>query len=130
MKEWKVKQYLYHKLNTDFKDDLNKVEVVYDDDNIAEGAIKHFYEKVDVWLYPAKSYFVAICYAYWLSQDYDEDFYELLNDKDLLYGNDPEFKIYNESPEIYNEILDKVTLIPDSGMVPDVREYYEAECGI
>jgi hypothetical protein len=130
MKDWKVKQYMYHQLNSDYSDDLNKVETVYNEDTVIEDAVRHFYEKVDQWLYPAKSYFVAICYAYWLSEDYDEDFMECLNDKDLLYGNDPYYKTYDESPDIYNSILDQIELLPNTGMVPDVREYYELECGI
>ena len=130
MKDWKVKQYMYHQLNSDYSDDLNKVETVYNEDTVIEDAVKHFYEKVDQWLYPAKSYFVAICYAYWLSEDYGEDFMECLNDKDLLYGNDPYYKTYDESPDIYDSILDQIRLLPNTGMVPDVREYYELECGI
>lgn len=130
MKEWKIRQFVYHKIHTNFSDNLNNVSVVYSEENIVDDAVMHFHEKVDDWLYPAKSYFVAICYAYWLAQDYGEEFFEVLNDPDLLYGNDPYFKTYREAPEIYDAILGQIELPPKDGMVPDVRKYYNAECGI
>mgnify|MGYP001023642107 CR=1 FL=1 len=130
MQEWKIRQYIYHKLHTNFSDNLNNVPVVYNEATIVEDAVKHFHEKVDEWLYPAKSYFVAICYAYWIAQDYKEEFFDLLNDPELLYGNDPYFKTYREDPETYDAILNEIELPPSDGMVPDVRKYYEAECGI
>ena len=48
---------------TEHKDDLNKVDIVWRPDSIVNDAVRHFDEKVDEWIYPAKSYFVAICYA-------------------------------------------------------------------
>ena len=98
MKEWQVKQEVYHRLNKNHTDDLNKVEIVFDDNQevIIKNAIRHFNEKVDEWLYPAKSYVVAICYAYWVSRDFNEDFYDLLNEPMLLAGNDPYFKTYEK----------------------------------
>lgn len=130
MQEWKIKQDIYHRLNSDYKDDLNKVDIVITD-TIKEDALRHFDEKVDQWIYPAKSYFVAFCYAYWISVDYNEDFWELLKDPDLLYGNDPYFKPYSEeTAEIYDYLFDMVDWpIPMKGMVPDVKEYYDAEIG-
>jgi len=128
MKSWKVKQEIYHRLTQTFTDDLNEVSISYTDD-IVNDAVRHFYEYVDQWIYPAKSYFVAICYAQWISEDYDEDFYSLLNDPDLLHGNDPHFVIYDNDSETYDAIIERVPFINMAGMVPDVREYYEAECG-
>ena len=71
-----------------------------------------------IWIYPAKSYAVAICYANWLSQDFKEPFFDLLDDKDLLYGNDPYFKRYSEDPkQTYIDILNKINLDDEFGMV-------------
>jgi len=129
MKLWKIKQEIYHRLNKDYNDDLNKVNIINSQDIVGD-AVKHFYENVSEWIYPAKSYFVAICYATWICEDYGEDFYQLLNDPELLYGNDPYFVPYDLDPETYDAILDQVPIIPTKGMVPDVRKYYEAECGL
>lgn len=127
MKEWKVKQEIFHRLNRSYKDDLNKVTISYTDDTVND-AIRHFHEKIDEWIYPAKSYFVAICYAQWIAEDFNEDFYQLLNDPDLLYGNDPHFVTYKEDVDTYDNIIKEIDWpIPMKGMVPDVREYYEEE---
>lgn len=129
MKEWKVRQEIYHRLNKDYSDDLNKVDILFTD-NIVEDALKHFREYVDQWIYPAKSYFVAICYASWIAQDFNEDFYEVLDDEMLLAGNDPYFIPYNSDRETYDKILKEIELpLPLTGMVPDVKEYYDEEIG-
>ena len=73
MQEWKIKQEIYHRLNTEHTDDLNKVDIVITT-NVKEDALRHFVEYVDEWIYPAKSYAVAYCYAHWISIDYNENF--------------------------------------------------------
>src|SRR6056300_1314661 len=127
MQEWKIKQEVYHRLNTEHSDDLNKVDIVINK-HVKEDALRHFFEYVKEWIYPSKSYVVAFCYAYWISQDYNEDFWELLRDRILLAGNDPHYKTYDESPEVYDYLFDNVDWpIPMKGMVPDIYEYYKEE---
>jgi len=126
-KEWKIRQALYHKLNSDYTDDLKKIKIEISRD-VVENAIRYFYNVDMPFIYPSKSYVVAICYAYWLSKDFGEDFYELLNDKDLLYGNDPYFKTYEEDTKTYDEILKKVMPLDENkGIVSDIKNYYMAE---
>jgi hypothetical protein len=127
MKDWKIKQELYHRLNVVHEDDLSKVNI-QKTNNVVDDAIKYFNERDVGWIYPSKSYVVAICYAWWLSHDFQEDFADLLNDKDLLYGNDPYFKPYSEDTDTYNAIIDKVLPINETkGMVPDIKKWYTAE---
>jgi len=127
MKDWKIKQELYHRLNREHEDDLKNFDVEVSSD-IVENAIKYFKRNDMGWIYPAKSYAVAICYAWWLATDFKEDFYDLLNDEELLYKNDPFFRPYTASKDIYNEILDKVLPIDEkAGMVPDIKKWYNAE---
>ena len=127
MKEWKIRQEIYHRLNRVYDDDLNKVDIVFRE-NIVDEALRHFKERVDEWIYPAKSYFVAICYASWLAEDFNEDFYELLDDEMLLAGNDPYFVVYSNDRDTYDAILKDIQLpLAMTGMVPDVRGYYEDE---
>lgn len=126
-KEWKIRQALYHKLNSDYTDDLKKVKIEINK-NVVENAVRYFYNTDMPFIYPSKSYVVAICYAYWLSKDFGEDFYELLSDKDLLYGNDPYFKTYEEDTKTYDKILKKVIPLDENkGIVPDIKNYYMAE---
>jgi len=126
-KEWKIRQKLYHKTNTEHDDDLNKLHTEYSS-NIIETAVKYFNDRDLGFVYPAKSYVVAICYAYWLSKDFNENFYELLSDKDLLFGNDPYFKTYEEDTKTYDEILKNIMPFNENkGIVPDIKNYYMAE---
>lgn len=129
MLDWKTRQQLFNSTAEEFTDDLNKVDIRTEEDSVT-WAVKHFNERVDEWVYPAKSYFVAICYAYWISLDFRYDFLDLLDDPNLLAGNDPYFKIYSEDKATYNAILEQIE-IPDPssqmGMVPDVRSYYVEE---
>jgi len=130
MKEWQIKQEIYHRLNPKPIDDLNKLKLIYTRENIKEDALKHFYERVEDLIYPAKSYFVAICYAAWISEDYQENFYDLLKDPNLLAGNDPYYKTYKEDPNVYDFLLENITFpLSMTGMTPDVKEYYDAEIG-
>jgi len=126
MQEWKVKQQLYHKLNRNHPDDLKWVTIEESDD-IVNDAIRYFNEKDVGWIYPAKSYMVAICYATWIAEDYGEDFYNVLSDPELL-PLDSYFVPYKEDSDTYNSILKNVN-IEMKGMVPDVRRYYDAELG-
>jgi len=130
MQEWKVRQQYFDAMNGSdgYKDDLNHVEInLVEGDEIVDEAIRHFKEYVDEWIYPSKSYVVAICYAQWISDDFDEDFYEVLNDSELLL-HDPYFVPYDEDKYAYDEIIENVLpLDMRSGMVPDIYEYYKEE---
>lgn len=126
--EWKILQEMYHCINTEHGDDLSDKTVEYSD-NIVADCLRYFTEKNVGWIYPAKSYMVAICYAKWLSEIYGDDFYSYLDDADLLYNNDPYFVPYSRDQESYDEIIKIIGKDFDqqSGMVPDVREYFEKE---
>ena len=127
MKEWQIRQEVYRRLNTDMKDNLNGVEINWRPDTIVDDAVRHFNEKVDEWIYPAKSYFVGICYANWIADDFEENFLDVLDDPNLL-PNDPYFKRYSEDMETYDEILHFANWNNNKqGMVPDVRQYYNEE---
>lgn len=118
---------MFHRLNRDHEDDLKKFDITFSN-NVVDDAILHFRERIDLWIYPAKSYFVAICYASWLSEDFGEDFWDLLADPDLLAGNDPYYQPYGADPETYDSIISQLVFpLEYIGMVPDVRKYYEQE---
>ena len=129
MDEWKLRQEIYHRLNTEHTDDLNDKAVVFTN-NVVEDAIRYFNERDIGWIYPSKSYMVGICYAKWLSEEFGGDPLEYLNDPDLLYGNDPYFVTYNEDKETYDSILDKILgwkFNSTLGMCPDVKNYFIEE---
>ena len=130
MKDWKVRQEIYHRLNSDHSDDLNRVEIQEcPDSQILDYAIEYFTNDKIGWVYPAKSYVVGICYALWLTKDFGGGFYEYLNDPELLYGNDPYFVPYDKDQQTYDNIINSVGLGFDQrvGVIPDIRHYYEEE---
>lgn len=126
MKEWKIRQEIYHRLVSDHGDDLNQQSIEMSSD-IANTAIRYFYERDIGWIYPGKSYAVAVLYARWLSQDYNENFIQLLDDPDLLHGNDPYFVPYSQDPQNYVKIIAALPEDSSTGMIPDIRAYYEKE---
>ena len=129
MKEWKIRQEVYHRINQVFDDDLNTKEIVLSDD-ITNNAVRYFTERDIGWIYPAKSYMVGICYARWISEHFGGDPIEYLDDVDLLYGNDPYFVTYTDNSTIYDQILEAIggwKFDTAQGMVPDVRQYFDDE---
>jgi len=141
MKDWKIRQELFHRLNKDHDDDLSKHEIVYRNGGVKEkqelvkDILAYFCSDIETakelgWIYPAKSYVVAICYAHWISDFFDEDFYTILNDDLLLYGNDPYFVTYDNAKFVYDVVLSMLHVQDynwDRGIVPDVYEYFKHE---
>ena len=129
MEDWKIRQELYHRLNTVHDDDLNDKDIVITD-NIVTDAVRYFKEDNLGWIYPSKSYMVAICYARWLSAEFGGNPIDYLNDIDLLFGNDPYFVTYDEDTVKYNQILGYIgswQFNETKGMVPDVKSYFLKE---
>ncbi len=134
MKEWKVKQILYHRLNPETPDMYGPDDIEMMDDVSDEAIIEmiksymggYVPEKV---IYPAKSYFVALVYSRLLRDHFGEDPIVVLNDADLLHGNDPYFVQYSEAQNIYDAVLEAfgwdfdITL----GEIPDVANYFSEE---
>lgn len=127
--DWKIKQEIYHRLKNQHDDDLSRHTVEMNED-IVGPAVRYFLENTQGWVYPAKSYVVAICYARWLSEQYGGSGYEYLEDPDLLYGNDPYFVTYSTDPLTYHNILNNIgswSFNETKGIIPDVRKYFEEE---
>ncbi len=134
MKSWKVNQQIYHRLNPETPDMYgpDDIEIMEHADSYTITAMVAKYmqgyipEKV---IYPAKSYFVALVYARLLRDHFDEIPLMVLNDPDLLFGNDPHFQTYHDAQHIYDAILNvfgwdfDLTL----GEIPDVQSYFMDE---
>jgi hypothetical protein len=128
--EHKLRQQVFYLLKRDFDDDLANFDIeVVEGLDIVKCAIQYFNDTELGWVYPSKSYVVAICYSKWISKIWDEDFYKILNDPELLYNNDPYFVPYENSKEIYDAIISSVGLDFDEtlGIIPDVKKYFLEE---
>lgn len=129
MEEWKVRQEVYHRLNPVHDDDLFDKEITMSLD-IVGNAVRYFTERDVGWIYPAKSYMVAICYARWMAKDFGGRAIDYLDDDDLLYHNDPYHLPYSSDAKTYIQILHLIggwQFNEELGMVPDVKQYYLKE---
>jgi hypothetical protein len=108
-KEWKRRQEDFHQMHheeiEDWLEEKSYQVIPMHDDALAQEVIRHFQEDVRELIYPAKSYMVAIVYAQGLAKHFGENFFEALNDPDLLAGLDPWFRPYSEHKNVYDKVL-------------------------
>lgn len=127
---WRMWQKIYASI-VDVHDDAMENFNVVTDDEIVANALSYFDTRSDVAVYPSKSYAVAIVYATFLSEWYDVDFYEVLNDDGLFLNTDPNFLPYRRASATYDAILKGLTTRIDwrlSGWVPKSFDYCYREC--
>jgi hypothetical protein len=129
MKDWKTRQEIYHRIETNHDDDLKNFEIEISETTV-EDAVRYFTTTNIGWVYPAKSYMVGICYAKWLSKDFGGLPLEYLEEETLLHNNDPYFVKYSNDPLTYRKILASIggwNFDEHIGIVPDVYKYYLKE---
>lgn len=129
MKEWKIRQDVYHRTHeiTDAAFDI--IEQDLDDESLIEDIIRYMTAPESRLLYPTKAYAVAIVYATLLAEYFDENFIEALSDPDLLYGNDKYFVPYMEAPHIYNRVIGQISveLCFDNPQISATKDYFLKE---
>lgn len=108
MKEWKVRQHVFHR-TTPPTDMIEKKPVIICDEAgmvLVNRIVLYFSEQSGPeLLYPSKAYAVAIVYAHLLAKYFDEDVISCLSDPDLLFGNDAHFVPYAQDPKTYDCVL-------------------------
>lgn len=109
MKEWKLRQHIFHQFHQGqtLGDELEKEIIVeeWEPATVIKRALDYPKIQTKELYYPGKSYAVAVTFALLLKKHFGTDLYEALNDDKLLYGNDPYYRPYFESPEIYDAII-------------------------
>lgn len=105
-------------------DDIN-LPYTFDYNNIDEQVID-FFKNGSKLIYPAKSYFVAIIYAKCLEKYFQIDFYESLNDIDLL-PDDCYFSTYNQNKDIYDNIIENIEDIWQYDSIMKTVTYFKKE---
>lgn len=112
MKEWKVRQEIYHR--TVAINDTSPPTLVVGGDLVPH-IVEYFTTELgDKLVYPAKSYAVAMIYARLLSKYFDEEFYTALNDPALLYNNDQHFVPYYKAIKTYDDAILRVSAVRDA----------------
>lgn len=130
--EWKIRQEIYHRLNTEHDDDMKNFDIEVTE-NVVQDAVRYFKNRDIGWIYPSKSYMVGICYARWLAEEFGGRPLNYLDDPELLFNNDEFFKHYSSDPKTYIQILEQIggwDFDEEQGLVPDVRHYFNLEFGI
>lgn len=105
-------------------DDVN-LPYTFDYNNISKQVIDFFINGSEL-LFPAKSYFVAIIYAKCLEKYFNEDFYESLNDIELL-PDDKYFIPYGKDKQTYDNILKIIDNIWEYDSINKTHEYFKKE---
>lgn len=109
---------------TNVWDDIN-LPYIFDYNNIDVQVID-FFKNGSKLIYPAKSYFVAIIYAKCLEKYFQEDFYESLNDTELL-SDDCYFSIYSQNKDIYDNIIENIGDIWQYDSIMKTVTYFKKE---
>lgn len=95
--------------------------------NIPETVI-HFFKTESELIYPAKSIFVGIIYAKCMEKYFNINFYDALNDKELL-PDDPYFNkyLYSNYKGLYDYILKEIGSIWKYKSIKKTVNYFKKE---
>lgn len=108
MKKWKFRrQTFYAMVGEDSFSDLESkttIPIKVDYTSIVDDAINYFLVQDNVMHYPGKSYAIAIAYASWIEDHFGDDFYETLDDPELL-PDDKYFIPYSKDKKNYDDII-------------------------
>lgn len=119
MKEKRKLSYLMQK-NKSFNDNLEFNNATFinglNKEEIIQQTVNYFYEG-SLLIYPAKSYFVAIVYAYLMEKYFKIPFLYALNLSDLLNYDDVCFEPYKQQKKIYDGIIYRIKIMDkDKGL--------------
>ena len=124
--DWKNRRKLSYLIN-DFNDTgLDYTVKKYGSDEELVNEIVDFFISGSKLIYPAKSYFVAIVYAKLLEEYFNENFYNCLNDKELL-PDDYFFIPYNRNRNVYNAVLSRIGDPLEYKAAEKTKEYFYQE---
>lgn len=112
MKESTYRRKQYYALNPEqnWEDSHENFEIIeeYDRDAVVHHATRYFSHGDTYRYFPGAARAVAVCVAYLVHRHFGEDFYETLDDPDLMNGNDKYFKTYSEDREVYDRIIEQM----------------------
>lgn len=120
--ELKAKRKLSYLLN--IWDDVN-LPYIFNNDNVEDQVVNFFLTESEL-IYPAKSYFVAIVYAKCLEKYFGGNFFEFLNDPELL-PDDTYFKVYSQDKSTYDNIINRIGDIWQYPSICKTVNYFKKE---
>lgn len=120
--ELKAKRKLSYLLN--IWDDVN-LPYIFNNDNVEDQVVDFFLTESEL-IYPAKSYFVAIVYAKCLEKYFGGNFFEYLNDPELL-PDDTYFETYSQNKSTYDNIINRIGNIWQYPSICKTVNYFKKE---
>lgn len=112
MKEYSYRRITFYGLrgDDDFEDEHKNFNMVVDESTVVSDAVTYLLDGTSYLRFPGAARAVAIAVADILSKNFNENFFDILNDKNLMNMNDPYFVTYDEAKEVYDAILASVPL--------------------
>ena len=123
--DYKERRKLSYLINAFDDIDLDYIYIKQSKEDLVKLIIK-FFNTESLLIYPAKSYFVAIVYAKCIEKYFHINFYDALNDNELL-PDDKYFKTYNESKDIYDKVLESTGDIYQYDSIDKTVKYFKQE---
>lgn len=123
--DYKERRKLSYLINAFDDIDLDYIYIKQSKEDLVKLIIK-FFNTESLLIYPAKSYFVAIVYAKCIEKYFHINFYDALNDEELL-PDDKYFKTYNESKDIYDKVLESIGDIYQYDSIDKTVKYFKQE---
>lgn len=123
--DYKERRKLSYLINTFDDIDLDYIYIKQSKEDLVKLIIK-FFNTESLLIYPAKSYFVAIVYAKCIEKYFHINFYDALNDEELL-PDDKYFKTYDESKDIYDKVLESIGDIYQYDSIDKTVKYFKQE---
>ena len=123
--DYKERRKLSYLINAFDDIDLDYIYIKQSKEDLVKLIIK-FFNTESLLIYPAKSYFVAIVYAKCIEKYFHINFYDALNDEELL-PDDKYFKTYNESKDIYDKVLESIGDIHQYDSIDKTVKYFKQE---
>lgn len=110
MKEYEYRRTVFYQMrgHEKFEDEHENFPIVYDESTVIEDAITYLRDGTSYLRFPGAARAVAIAAADLVARNFNEGFYTLLEDSNLMHGNDPYFKTYSEVKEVYDAILSEL----------------------
>ena len=123
--DYKERRKLSYLINAFDDIDLDYIYIKQSKEDLVKLIIK-FFNTESLLIYPAKSYFVAIVYAKCIEKYFHINFYDALNDEELL-PDDKYFKTYDESKDIYDKVLESIGDIYQYDSIDKTVKYFKQE---
>lgn len=112
MKEYTYRRISFYALHgqDDFEDEHKNFKMVVDESTVIADAVTYLKDGTSYLRFPGAARAVAIAVADIIARNFNENFFDILNDKNLMNMNDPFFATYDEAKEVYDAILESVPL--------------------